>query len=55
MMLDRLDASNLADLIAIAGAPMDIRGYGPVKEAAIAKVKADVDSLLTRPGAAKAA
>ena len=26
---------------------MDIRGYGPVKDAAIGKVKADVERLLT--------
>jgi len=55
VMLDRLDAPNLPDLIAIAKAPMEIRGYGPVKEAAIVKVKTEVDSLLARPGAAKAA
>ena len=31
----------------ILAAPMDIRGYGPVKEAAIADVKARVDALCT--------
>ena len=34
---------------------MEIRGYGPVKEAAIAKVKAEVNSMLAQPGTAKAA
>jgi indolepyruvate ferredoxin oxidoreductase len=29
----------------IAALPMDIRGYGPVKEAAIEKVKAKVENL----------
>ncbi len=35
-------------MLAIARAPMDIRGYGPVKEAAIHKVKAEVDGLWQR-------
>ena len=46
VMLDRLEAARLPDLLAIARAPMDIRGYGPVKDAAIRKVKADVCELL---------
>jgi indolepyruvate ferredoxin oxidoreductase len=45
MMLAKLDTQRLPDLLAIARAPMDIRGYGPVKEAAIHKVKAEVASL----------
>lgn len=45
-MLTRLDADTLSDIVAIAKAPMDIRGYGPVKDAAIAKVKAQVEALL---------
>jgi indolepyruvate ferredoxin oxidoreductase len=45
-MLGRLDAANLPDLVAIAKAPMEIRGYGPVKDAAIAKVKPEVERLL---------
>ena len=32
-------------LLALARAPMDIRGYGPVKEAAVAKVKARLAAL----------
>jgi indolepyruvate ferredoxin oxidoreductase len=44
-ILDRLDAARFADLLAIAKAPMDIRGYGPVKEAAIHKVQAEVERL----------
>ena len=47
-MLDRLDAARFADLLAIAKAPMDIRGYGPVKEAAIHKVQAEVERLWSR-------
>jgi indolepyruvate ferredoxin oxidoreductase len=47
-ILSRLDARNLADLLTIAKAPMDIRGYGPVKEAAIHQVKAEVERLWTR-------
>lgn len=45
-MLARLDADTLSDIVAIAKAPMDIRGYGPVKDAAIVKVKAEVETLL---------
>jgi indolepyruvate ferredoxin oxidoreductase len=47
-ILDRLDAARFADLLAIAKAPMDIRGYGPVKEAAIHKVQAEVERLWAR-------
>jgi len=45
-MLGQLDAARLPDLIAIAKAPMEIRGYGPVKDIAIAKVKPEVERLL---------
>jgi indolepyruvate ferredoxin oxidoreductase len=47
-ILSRLDARSFNDLLAIAKAPMDIRGYGPVKEAAIHKVKAEVERLVAR-------
>ena len=47
-ILARLDAQHFADLLAIAKAPMDIRGYGPVKEAAIHKVQAEVERLWAR-------
>jgi indolepyruvate ferredoxin oxidoreductase len=46
-MLGQLDAAHLPELVAIAKAPMDIRGYGPVKDTAIAKVKPEVERLLT--------
>ena len=46
--LARLSADKLEQLVAIARAPMEIRGYGPVKETAIKKVKADVDAMLAR-------
>ncbi|OKO68616.1 DUF6537 domain-containing protein [Bradyrhizobium sp. NAS96.2] len=44
-MLGKLDAARLPDLTAIAKAPMEIRGYGPVKDAAIDKTKAEVARL----------
>jgi indolepyruvate ferredoxin oxidoreductase len=44
-MLERLNAKNLADLVAIARAPLEIRGYGPVKDAAVPKAKAEVERL----------
>jgi indolepyruvate ferredoxin oxidoreductase len=45
-MLGNLDAARLSDLVVIAKAPMEIRGYGPVKDAAIAKVKPEVERLV---------
>ena len=45
-MLGQLDAARLPDLIAIANAPMEIRGYGPVKDTAIAKVRPEVERRL---------
>jgi indolepyruvate ferredoxin oxidoreductase len=45
MMLGKLDASRLPDIVAIAKAPMEIRGYGPVKDAAIDKTRAEVARL----------
>ncbi|MEE1655408.1 indolepyruvate ferredoxin oxidoreductase family protein [Microvirga sp. CF3062] len=47
-ILASLDAQRSADLLAIAKAPMDIRGYGPVKEEAIHKVQAEVERLWSR-------
>jgi indolepyruvate ferredoxin oxidoreductase len=47
-ILDDVTSERLPDLLAIAKAPMDIRGYGPVKDAAIPKVKAEVARLLER-------
>jgi indolepyruvate ferredoxin oxidoreductase len=47
-ILDNVTSERLPDLLAIARAPMDIRGYGPVKDAAIPKVKAEVARLLER-------
>jgi indolepyruvate ferredoxin oxidoreductase len=48
MMLGNLDAARLPDLVAIAKAPMEIRGYGPVKDAAIDKTRAEVARLTAR-------
>jgi indolepyruvate ferredoxin oxidoreductase len=47
-LLDKITPERLPDLLAIARAPMDIRGYGPVKDAAIPKVKAEVERLSER-------
>jgi indolepyruvate ferredoxin oxidoreductase len=45
-LLGRLDPAHLPELVAIAKAPMEIRGYGPVKDIAIAKVKPEVERSL---------
>jgi indolepyruvate ferredoxin oxidoreductase len=47
-MLDKLDDRNFSDLLAVARAPMEIRGYGAVKEAAIPAVKAEVARRMAR-------
>ncbi|MBF9195849.1 indolepyruvate ferredoxin oxidoreductase family protein [Microvirga terrestris] len=47
-ILESVDAQHPASLLAIAKAPMDIRGYGPMKEAAIHKVQAEVERLWAR-------
>jgi indolepyruvate ferredoxin oxidoreductase len=44
-IISKLDAARLPDLVALAKAPMEIRGYGPVKDAAIEKTKAEVARL----------
>ncbi|WP_372482807.1 DUF6537 domain-containing protein, partial [Bradyrhizobium ivorense] len=44
-IIGKLDAARLPDLVALAKAPMEIRGYGPVKDAAIEKTKAEVARL----------
>jgi len=47
-VLGKLGAERLPDLLRIARAPLEIRGYGPVKQAAIHKVRAEVAELTTR-------
>jgi indolepyruvate ferredoxin oxidoreductase len=47
-LLGKLDTARLPDLLAIARAPLEIRGYGPVKDIAIHKVQAEVSRLTTR-------
>ncbi|WP_029079295.1 indolepyruvate ferredoxin oxidoreductase family protein [Bradyrhizobium sp. th.b2] len=47
-IIGNLDKTRLPDLVAIAKAPMEIRGYGPVKDAAIDKTKAEVARLTAR-------
>ncbi|MCP3419755.1 indolepyruvate ferredoxin oxidoreductase family protein [Bradyrhizobium brasilense] len=47
-MLGKLDKARLPDLVALAKAPMEIRGYGPVKDAAIEKTRAEVARLTAR-------
>jgi indolepyruvate ferredoxin oxidoreductase len=44
-LLPRLQAATLDRLVEIAALPMDIRGYGPVKQAAVETVKAKVPRL----------
>jgi indolepyruvate ferredoxin oxidoreductase len=48
VMLAQLNAQRLTDLVALARAPMEIRGYGPVKEAAIHKVKGEAERLMAQ-------
>ena len=47
-ILGSLESQRFADLLTIAKAPMDIRGYGPVKEAAIHQVQSHVERLWER-------
>jgi indolepyruvate ferredoxin oxidoreductase len=47
-ILAKLAAKKLPDLVAIARAPLEIRGYGPVKDAAIPRAKAEVERLWER-------
>jgi indolepyruvate ferredoxin oxidoreductase len=47
-LLPNLSERNLASALAIAVAPEEIRGYGHVKEANVAKVNAHVASLLAK-------
>ena len=49
-ILARFESGHREALVAAAKAPMDIRGYGPVKEKAVEKVKAEVDRLLSKAG-----
>jgi indolepyruvate ferredoxin oxidoreductase len=48
LMLRELSRQGAAPLVPIAEAAMDIRGYGPVKMEAIAKVRARVSALLAQ-------
>jgi indolepyruvate ferredoxin oxidoreductase len=45
-MLTELPRFGVAPLLGVAAAPMDIRGYGPVKDAAVVEVKARVAAEL---------
>lgn len=57
-MVAQLPARAPDSLLALARAPMDIRGYGPVKDEAVSEVKARVARLLTEasePAAKQAA
>ena len=47
-MLTMLPTQGPAALVDLAKAPMDIRGYGPVKDAAVKTVKAEVERLWQR-------
>ncbi|MEQ9331574.1 indolepyruvate ferredoxin oxidoreductase family protein [Thalassobaculum sp.] len=48
-VLARLPTGDRATLLALARAPLEIRGYGPVKQAAVARARAEVDRLLAVP------
>ena len=56
-LLGSLDAGNLGDAAAIAALYQEIRGYGPVKEAAVDDVRARVATAMRAfaPGVARAA
>ena len=45
-LLSRVGSAPQEELVAIAALPMDIRGYGPVKEKAAAEVRARMDERL---------
>jgi len=47
-LLLRLDAGNLDAIAAIAGLPGEVRGYGPVKEQAMAQYRANLQEALAR-------
>ena len=49
-VLDQVAAAEMddAEKLALLAAPMDIRGYGPVKDAAVKKVQAEVSARLQR-------
>jgi indolepyruvate ferredoxin oxidoreductase len=53
-LLAGLGGNDIARLLPIATAPMDIRGYGPVKEQAMREVKARVAALQAQIGQAPA-
>jgi len=44
--LARLDAATHAGLCRVLARPLDIRGYGPVKEEAARRVRAEVEAEL---------
>lgn len=46
-LADKADSADRSVLADILSAPMDIRGYGPVKEAAIQEVKARAEALVS--------
>jgi len=54
-LLAALDAGNRDRAAAIVGMYLDIRGYGPVKLEAVARVRAEVRSALESDGTARAA
>ncbi|MCZ0738530.1 indolepyruvate ferredoxin oxidoreductase family protein [Phreatobacter sp. AB_2022a] len=52
-LVEGLDAADLDAAVAIAAAPMDIRGFGPVKDEAMKRVRADVADRLARLAAGR--
>ncbi|MBB4040295.1 indolepyruvate ferredoxin oxidoreductase [Microvirga flocculans] len=49
-ILGHLTSERLPTLLAIAKAPLDMRGYGPVKEEAVRRVQAEVERLWQQLG-----
>jgi len=46
-VLPRLDGGNLRNMTAIVEQYMDVRGFGPVKEEAVEKVRSEVQQRIT--------
>ena len=53
VLLENLDADNIVDSINIVRLFLDIRGYGPVKEEAVAKVRGELQRQLAALGSGK--
>jgi indolepyruvate ferredoxin oxidoreductase len=52
-IMEGLSAENVGDAVAIVGRFLDIRGYGPVKDLAVAEVRKDISRRLASFGTVK--